>query len=837
MIFFDREKSFALMWRMLRRDIRAGELTILGVALFLAVTALSSVALLADRVEHGLALESHRILGGDLLLTADHPWAPNWAEEARRRGLMVASSASFPSMVSAGDGGAQLVEVKAVSANYPLRGQLHLASRLNEPDRPVRGAPTSGTVWPDERLTVALAVQHGSRVRLGNRDMAVVGVLTQEPDRGFNLFAIAPRLMMNESDLDSTGLIQPGSRVLYRLHLAGDERAVAGFKGWSESHLGRGEKMETLDNARPELRNLLERAQRFLRLAALLAVVLAAVAMGLAADRYMRRHLDGSAVLRCLGASSRQLLVIHGGEFLLFGAGVTAAGCIAGYGVQVGLSWLLAGVVRTDLPMPGWLPWLQGATVGMTLVAGFALPPLFRLRKVSTLRVLRREWDGGEPGFLVAGLLGVATLSALMLWMAGEWLLWLIVLGGFCLAVLLYGGVAWVMLTLLHRFNRQRGRGLGWRYAVANLSRHLRASLVQTVALGLGLTALLLLTVARDDLMGAWKSKVPADAPNHFAISIQPDQREEVAKFFDQSGVSRPRLEPMVRGRLIAVNGRPVSPETYGDDRAKRLVDREFNLSWTADLPAGNAVVAGRWPGARPVPQFSVEQGLAETLALRLNDRLTYDVAGTRIEAPITSLRKLDWDSMRVNFFVIAPPGVLEGFPASYITSFYLPPKREAFVADLVRRFPNVTVIDVVGVLRQLQDTLDQVSRAVEALFGFALLAGIAVLYGALQATADERSQELAVLRALGARGRQLRMVLAIEFVLLGAVAGLLAGLGAMGISLALARKAFHLDYTPDMMLLVYGLAVGVLVVATAGLWGTRHALRRSPIHELREAI
>ncbi|HEX5391883.1 MAG TPA: FtsX-like permease family protein [Rhodocyclaceae bacterium] len=835
---------FGLVLTMLRRDIRAGELTVLGLALLLAVAALSSVALLADRVERGLAQESHQILGGDLLLSADHSLPLAWSQEAQRRGLVVATSVSFPSMVSGEGGDAQLAEVKAVSANYPLRGQLHIAAELNQPDGPVRRVPAPGSVWLDERLTAALAVQHGSRVRLGNRELLVDAVLTQEPDRGFNLFAIAPRLMLNDADLPSTGLIQPGSRAVYRLHVAAkgadENSAVGGFQRWAQSRLGRGEKLETLDNARPEMRNLLERAQRFLRLAALLAVVLAAVAMGLAADRYMRRHLDAAAVLRVLGASSRQVLIIHGGEFLLFGALVTVAGCLGGYAVQFGLQWLLAGLIRSDLPAPGWQPWIQGLAVGLALVAGFALPPLLRLRTVSTLRVLRREWQVAEPTFLAAWGVGVVTLAALMRWMAGEWLLWGIVLGGFGAAVLIYAVAARLWLALVRRLARmgsQGKSGLGWRYGVANLRRRLRSSLVQAVALGLGLTALLLLTVARDDLMGAWKSKVPADAPNRFAISIQPDQRPEISAFFAGKGLPPPKLEPMVRGRLVAVNGQPISPDSYPDERAKRLVDREFNLSWAASLPASNVIVAGRWPGDRAEPQFSVEQGLAETLGLRLNDRLAYEVAGNRIEAPITSLRKLDWDSMRVNFFVIAPPGVLDDYPASYITSFYLPQGQAGLVPELVRRFPNVTVIDVASVVRQLQDTLDQVARAVQALFGFALLAGLVVLYGALQATADERRYELAVLRALGARGGQLRAVLVTEFLLLGMAAGLLAGAGAMAIATVLARKAFHLDYAPNPILLLYGLLAGIALVLTAGLLGTRRALRTSPVYELRESV
>ncbi|WP_459950738.1 ABC transporter permease [Denitratisoma sp. agr-D3] len=821
---------------MLWRDLRAGELTVLGLALLLAVAALGSVSLLGDRVARGVAQESRRILGGDVLLTADHPWARSWRDQAIANGLQVAESIGFPSMVSRDGGGTQLADVKAVSDHYPLRGKLRTAATLNGEDAEVAGVPASGTVWLDERLMAGLGVAVGDRVGLGSQSFTVAAVLTQEPDRGFNPFAIAPRLLFNRADLDRTGLIGFGSRVSYRLHLAGPDRAVAAYQSWAEPRLGRGEKLETLDNARPEVRNLLSQAERFLRLAALLAVVLAAVAMGLAADRYLRRHLDGCAVLRCLGASGRQVLWIHGGEFLLFGTLVTLLGTLLGYAVQALLTSLLAGLVATDLPPPGFLAWGQTVLVGLVLVAGFALPPLLRLRRVPTLRVLRREWEAPDTGSLLVSLAGIVALAALMRWIAGDWRLWAVVMGGFAAAIALYGGIAWGLLGLLRRWGQTRpGAGLGWRYGVANLHRHRRATLVQVVALGLGLTALLLLTVARDDLMASWQSRLPADAPNRFVINIQPEQREAVAAFFSAQGLARPVLEPMVRGRLVTVNGQPVNADSYVDDKAKRLVEREFNLSWSGMLPTGNQVSAGRWPAPNAAAQFSVEQGLAETLGLKLGDVLGYDIGGNRLEAAVTSLRKLDWDSMRVNFFVITPPGVLDDYPASYITSFHLPAGRQVFVADLVKAFPNLTLIDVAAVVRQLQDTLDQVARAVQVVFGFALLAGLAVLYGALQATADERSHELAVLRALGGRSRELGRVLRAEFLLLGLGAGLLAGLGAAALATVLARQVFHLDYLPKPLLPLAGVVLGSALVLAAGWWGTRQARLSSPLQVLRE--
>lgn len=821
--------TLRLMWRMLLRDLRAGELTLLGIALALAVAAMTSVGFLADRVQQALTLESHQLLGGDLLLIADHPWHDDYRREAARRGLQRVESASFPSMVTAA-GVAQLAEIKAVSTGYPLRGSLRVAEEANGADSATRAVPAPGETWPDARIAAALAAAPGTAIKVGELTLQAQAILTLDPDRGINFFSLAPRLLMNLADLPATRLIQPGSRVSYRLHLAGEGAAVEAYRRWAERRLGRGERLEGMDNTRPEVRNTLERAQRFLRLAALLAVILAAVAMGLAAERYVRRHLDGCAVLRCLGARGTQILVIHGGEFLLFGLAATLLGCGAGYGVQLVLQTLLSGLIAQDLPPSGGLPWLQGFLVGNLLVAGFILPPLLRLKRVSTLRVLRRDWAAAEPLALTAYAVGAVLLAALMFWVAEDATLGAVVLAGFSCAVLLYAGTARLALLV----TRGVRAGAGWRYGFASLRRRLRATLVQTVALGLGITTLLLLTVGRGDLLESWKTKVPADAPNRFLINIQPDQQPALAAFFAARRIAAPRLEPMVRGRLVAVNGKPVGPGDYADERAQHLVEREFNLSWSDRLPAGNQVTAGRWHGPSTGREFSVEQGLAETLGLKLGDELAYEIAGVRLTARITSLRKLDWDSMRVNFFVITPAAALAGYPASYITSFHLPAAQRGMVNELVRQFPNITVIDVEALVQQLHATLDQVARAVQAVFGFALLAGIAVLIAALQSGQDERAADLGLMRALGARNAQLRAAVLAEFAALGSIAGLLGGLGAAGIAWGLGRLVFHLDFVPSASLPLLGMLYGLAGVTLVGWLGTQGILRRAPLGVLR---
>jgi putative ABC transport system permease protein len=810
---------------MLRRDLRSGELSVLLLALVLAVAALTGVGLLTDRVWRAVESEAHQLLGGDLLLSADHPLDAAYRTEALERGLRIAESASFPSMVG-GEAGVQLAEIKAVSAGYPLRGTLRAAPRLHAADAEAAGAmriPAPGTAWPDERLAAALAAEPPARLKVGASDTAVAAIVTYEPDRGINPFAIAPRLVMPLADLPATGLLQPGSRVTWRLHLAGEKPVVDGYRRWAAARLGRGERIEGLEDARPEIRDVVERAQRFLRLAALLTAVLAAVAVGLAARRYMQTHLDACAVMRCLGASERQILLIHGGEFILLGLIAIAAGSVLGYLLQATLQAMLAGLIAVELPRPGPLPLLHGLLVGTVLVVGFVLPPLLRLKSVPTVRVLRREWGETLPLTVVSYLSGLLCLAGLLFWMAGDAQLGVIVLGGFLLAIGVFYLLGRLLLATIWRIAGPWAKG-GWRIGLANLRRRAGATLVQAVALSLGLTTLLLLTLARGDLLSAWQSRIPPDAPNRFTINIQPEQRAAVADFFAAAGLQPPELEPMVRGRLLRLNGRDIGPDDFVEPRARRLIEREFNLSSRDVLPAGNAITAGRWHGKQAKAQFSVEEGIAKSLNLHIGDELEFNIAGQPYAARITSLRKLDWDSMRVNFFVIAPAGSLDGQPTSYITSFHLPAGQTGFTRDLVSRFPNLTVIDVAALLNQLQETLDQVVRAVQLVFGFALLAGGAVLYAALQASAGERRHELALLRSLGGRQRQLRGALVAEFAVLGAMAGVMAGGMATLLGTLLARQVFRLDYLPASWLIPAGLLAGCAGVVLAGMTVTWRA-------------
>lgn len=826
--------SLRLALSTLRRDLRAGELNLLLVALVLAVASLSSVAFLTDRVGRALDRDANQLLGGDLLVTADHPVPARFVDDARHLQLRTAQTWLFSSMVSAGEQ-AQLAGVKASSENYPLRGGLRVRDRLDGPERAVLGVPPRGEAWIDERVAGALGVGVGDAVGVGLLKLRVSAILSGEPDRGANFFSFAPRLMMNLADVDASGLVQLGSRVTYRLHLAGDATAVAAFEKEARPALSRGEAIESISNARPELRDMLDRAHRFLSLAALLAVVLSAVAVGLAARRFVLRHLDGCAVMRCFGATQATLLRLHLAEFFLLGVLAAVLGVALGWLAHYALAVSLRGLIATELPRPSLWPALQGLVASLVLLLGFAMPQLIRLGQVSTLRVLRREWAGLETAGGAAWVVAGVGLLALMLWAAGDLRLGAWVSGGFALAILVYALCARLAVGLFARARGLRGAaGGGWRYGLASLGRRAAGATVQAVALALGLTAMLLLSAGQADLLEGWRRKLPVDAPNRFILNIQPDQLDALRALFASEQVAPPDLLPMIRGRLVAINGRTVDATAVEAGRAQRLLEREFNLSHGARLQQGNRVVAGRWHGASQQPEFSVEQGIATTLGLKLGDRLRFDVAGTLVEAPVTSLRALEWDSMRVNFFVIGSPGLLADQPTSYITSFHLPSGHPAFTGRLTRAMPNLTVIDVSAILAQLQQTMASLIGAVKLVFGFALAAGLIVMAAALQSTHDERAHELAVLRTLGARDRQLRSALLAEFAALGLVAGGLGMFGALGIAWAIATQVFRFAFVPNWLGFAAGGVVAAAAVVLAGWAGTRKVMHASPLASLR---
>ena len=828
----------------LRREWRAGELRVLALALVVAVAAITSVGFFTDRVGLGLERQAGELLAADLRVIASSSIDEDWLVEGRRRGLETATLARFPSVVLAGEG-AQLVSVKAVSGGYPLRGKLRSAATPFAAEE-IGGAPEPGTAWVEARLFPLLNIEPGDAVQLGRATLTVARVLTYEPDRGGGFSELAPRLLLHADDLARTELIRPGSRVRYGLLAAGDEQTVADYRGWLKEQAGPGMRIEGVRDARPELKSALERAERFLGLAAMVSVILAGVAVALAARRHAERHLDGAAVMRCLGAGQRQVLALHLWQMVWLGLAACAVGAAVGFAAQEGLFQLignlLPGVSPESLPAPSPLPLLSALITGLAALLGFALPPLLPLKRVPPARVLRRDLGPTSVGawWVYGG--ATAVLAGLMAWQAGEMKLAALVIGGVAAALALLTGCAWLLVRAMRPLRARVAVGWigAWRWGLANIGRRAGGSVVQVAAFGLGIMALLLLGIVRVDLMEGWRASLPEDAPNQFLINVQGDEVEGIGRFIREGGGPEPAFHPMIRGRLVAINDRPVGPDDYENPRAQRLVAREFNLSHSAELYEGNRVVAGRWwsptdaNGHDPIGQFSVESGIAETLGIGMGDRLRFRIAGREVEAPVSNLRELDWGSFRVNFFVAASPGVLEEYPATYITAFHLPAGKRDLLAELVKRWPSVTVIDVEALMTQVRTIIDRVSAALEYVFLFTLAAGLTVLYAAIQATRDERMHESALLRTLGADRRRLWSGMVAEFATLGLLAGTVAALAATAVGYGVSVTVFELPYRPDPLLWLAGPLGGLFGVGAAGLLGVRRVVERPPLATLR---
>lgn len=817
----------------LRRDVRAGELTLIGLALLVAVLGLTSVGFVTDRVAKGLGREATRLMGADLIISADHPVPAAFESEMHRLGLKVTHTVQFSSMAMTEDA-TQLASVKALAAGAPLRGSLRIAAGRNQPGREAGKIPAQGEAWVDDQLLSALKLNVGDSLELGYLKLRVGAVVTWESDRGMGFSSFAPRILINIADLPASGLIVEGSRARYRLMAAGSPEIVRAFAAWANPRLKRGESLESLDNARPVLRDGLDRAAHYLRLTAMLAVVLAAVAAGLSARRFLVRHQTGAAVMRCMGASRRQLLALYGIEFTVFALLVSIAGCAGGYAVQMLLAKLVAGLLHVDLPPPGILPVVHGVAVGLILTIGFVLPHLLRLARVPPVRALRGEWESAGKGGFLFWILGMLMLAGLLWWLAGDATLGMWVIGGFVAALAIFALSALGLLTLAGR-GRYFFSGWGIRYGLASLYRRRLGSTIQVVALALGLACIILLGLVSQDLLDGWRHQQDPDAPNRFVIGIQPQDEQAFSARMRSYGLPV-ELQPMIRGRLVAINGKPVSSRDFPEERARRLVEREFNLSQGATLPKGNSVVRGKWHGTSRAGEFSMEEGLGKTLGIRLGDQVEFNVAGQNVNGRIGSIRRLDWDSMNVNFFFIGAPGLLDHLPTSYITSFHLPADQQRTMRGVVAAFPSISVIDIDAVLAQVEKFAGQLAGMVRFVFVFALVAGVIVLLAAQQATHDERRREIAILRALGARNRQIRTALMAEFVILAVLSVALAYLAALGLGWALAHYVFAMNYTVRALPLLVAACMAIGVIVVCGWAGVRGVLNEPAVEGLREA-
>ncbi len=821
---------FAL--RQFRRDARAGGLTLLLAALTVAVGCVTAVGFFVDRVDRGLQQRAATLLGADLVIRSSRPIGNELAAQARQLGLRTARVVQFRTMAMLADR-PQLVEVKAAGPGYPLRGTLETSPSPEAPPRPEAGLPERGVAWVAPRLA-ANAGETGAEIALGAARFRIGRLLRFEPDRGGDLFSIAPRVLIPLADLPATELLGPGALVEYRLLLAGPPAAVERARRQLAARLGEGEKLLSVREGRPELRTALERAERFLGLAALVSVLLAGVTVAIAARHFATLHLDTSALLRAHGASGGFILRGLGLEMLLLVLTGGTLGALAGLAAQAVIGEILAGLFLARLPPPHWLPLLDGYATALVLLLGFGLPPIARLRHVPPLRVLRRDLLP-KPASGLASLLAVILAIGLYLWLrSGDPRLVVTVLGGALAAAVMLSALAWLLIRLTVRLQPRFGPAV--RQGLAAVTRHPGASLVTVGAFGLVILAVLLLSVVRGELLRDWQRSLPPDAPNHFLINVQTDQRDALTAFFRRHELPEPTLHPMVRARLLRIGERPVRAADYTDPRARHLATREFNLSWSERPGPDNRLTAGRWWTAAEhgAPQLSLETGIARTLGIALGDTLTFDVNGQPRTFTVTSLREVDWDSFRVNFFTLVPPGVLDDAPASWVTSVHLTEAQRRHLPALQRTFPNVTVIDVDAIMARVRAIMTRVALAVEFLFLFSLLAAMAILLAVIRIQQAERRQAIALLRSLGASRRFLQRRQLAEFTALGLLAGLLGGLAATLLAWLAATGLFHFPYTPSPAIPLAGLAAGILLLPLAGYPAMRRLLAQPPMAVLR---
>lgn len=826
-------KALRLAMLALVRDGKSGELRVLMLALLVAVAALTAVGFFTNRVSQAVEQQAGEVLAADLRLRSARPLDRGHFERARAAGLQTAELATFPSVVFRGEDSA-LTAIRAVSPEYPLRGRVRVADEPFGQGYPVDQTPGPGEVWPEARLLAQLGARIGDRLRVGSTELTIARVLDYRPDQGTQFVDLAPSMLMRLEDLPATGLIQPGSRVSYFALFAGTAPQVAAFKRELETLRQPGERIDDLTDASPQIRAAMDRAGRFLNLAALVTILLAAIAVAIAARRYVARHLDTAALMKSMGAAQGLVLAISVLQLVALAILAGLLGTAIGYVAQGGIAWLLADLVGGVLPAPSASTAWLGVTTSILMLVGFALPPLLQLRHVPPARVLRRNLEPPPLRYVTVYGTALAALMVLLGWLLRDANLLLYVLGATLgtFAVLIVAG--WLLVRLLGRL---RGSvGVAWRYGMANIARRGRDSVIQIVAFGLGLMVLLLLAVVRNDLMEEWRASLPEDAPNHFMINIRPDHADELEEWFTERGVPRPELVPMVRARLTHINGVSVEQLDFPSERGRSFVEREANLTWRATLPPDNKLLAGTWwgQGDGDEPRVSVEEEIAAALGLRLGDELTYDVAGETVRARVANFRQVQWDSFRPNFFLVFSPGVLDATTGTYITSVHLTPTQRGMLVDMVRRFPEVTIIDLEALLSQVRSVMDRASLAVQYVFGFTLLAGVTVLLAAIQATRDERRYESAMLRTLGASRKVVLQGVAAEFTTLGLLAGTLAALGATAAGYFLATRLFNLSYSWNPTVWGAGLVTGALLVGISGTLATRSVVNHPPVATLR---
>lgn len=818
-------------WRACKRDLHAGELRVLALALLIAVASVTAVGFFTDRIGRAMERQAADVLAADLLVTSGFPIPEEIVAQASSNGLAVATHVRFPSVVINKQDESQLVAVKAVSDGYPLRGQV----RLEQIDNPGVSAPIAtperGTVWVDVQLKNVLALEQGSTITLGASDFRVERLITYEPDRGQNVFELAPRIMMNGKDLSAAELIGEGSRARYTLLMASESpNDLADMRAWLSDNKADEVRVQGIRDSGPQMQRALDRAQRFLGLASVVTVLLAGAAIALAVRHFSLRQADASAVLRTLGAKRNDVIVWLVLRLCLVAAVASLLGVVLGWFAQLILAKMLVTWFSFELPLPGFTAPVVGVLTAFITLAGFGLLPVLRAGRVSVMRVLQRDYSGLQTSSMLAATVGLIA-TFLVVWLLSKDMM----LSG----IVVLGVVA--MLSVFALFGRliikliRRVAGKRFRLSVAGLQRRAGSSVVQLAAFGMGIMALLLIALVRVDILSAWERDLPADAPNVFVVNIQEDQVEGFSGALEKQNIEHTGIYPMVRARLVAQNGQPIYSDPDNERQARRA-RREYNLSFSNEVPVNNEIVEGKWWSATESdkPLLSIEHEWAEERGFKIGDELTFKAAGVETTAVVANFREVDWESFQVNFFIIATPSLLEGFPSTYVTSFHLSENFSSATAGWAREYPGIAAINVGAIIDRVKVLMDRASLAVEYVFMFTLLAGACVLLAAVQSSQAERIKESALLRALGASHKQIRTSVIAEFSILGAIAGALAAFFATLVAWALTQYVFELPFSINGWLWFFGVVGGAVGIAITGYLATRKVLDTPPVVALR---
>lgn len=823
---------FNLALRLLWRDSRSGELTILILALIIAVTSSTAIALFSDRLQRTMTNQTAEFLAADLVIASPDPVPAEWLTKAMQLNLTQARTAEFSSVLIEHDE-LLLAGVKAVSAAYPLRGFLKTTTTDYSTETITQNGPEKGTAWLEKRILSALKLKLGDTLTVGEKQLTISNIITYEPDKKGDFYSFSPRVMINEGDLEATGIVQPGSHVHYNFQFTGETKALTEFKQWIKPQLNPSQRIMDIHEDRPELGSALDRAERYLGLSSTLVILISGVAIAMATRRYTERHFNATALLRCLGCKQNEILWLYSSQFIVLGVLASAIGCLLGWFAQEALFHLLRGLLPQHVASPGLLAVFFGFIIGMAVLLGFALPPLLRLKQVSPLRVLRRELEPlPSSAWLIYGL-SIGIIGLLIWKYTDDIKMTATILGVGLMTLLALGLLIYGLLNLTCKL--LPSMSLIWRFGLQGLLRNSRVSVSQILAFSITLVAMVLSFTVRTDLIDNWQKQLPDNAPNHFALNIFPDQQAAFQQELQQQHIDGSRFYPVVKGRLVEINHTPVQQSVSKDTQGENATHRELSLTWTKELPEENKIVAGNWWNNQQTGLVSVEQKLADSLKIKPGDLLTFTVGSQQINATVASIRELRWDTMKPNFYMIFSPGTLDAYPSTFITSFYLPETQKNVLNTLVKKYPGTTILEVDLILKQFKTILTQLTEAINYLLYFALMAGFTVLFAAVYATLDNRIYEGALMRTLGANRSLLRKTHIIEFFALGLISGLLAVLISEAIIYVLYTQVMHMDYRPSLYLWPVIPVAGALFVGIAGCWGVRHVLNKSPLRVLRE--